>query len=76
MGVAKALARLLKCAYSSELSLLAHAIKPPSIDCVAKLSMTSKCKSEPIFPLTIGHRMVGVELKLKLNCKCVSSQWK
>ena len=34
------------------------------------------CKSEPIFPLTIGLRMVGLELKLKLNCKWVSSQWK
>ena len=27
------------------------------------------CKSEPIFPLTIADRMVGLELKLKLNCK-------
>ena len=39
MGVAKALARLLKCAYSSELSLLANAIKT-TVDC---LSMSSKC---------------------------------
>ena len=39
MGVAKAFARLLKLAYSSELSLL----KLQSFDCVSKLSMTSKC---------------------------------